>query len=211
MAREEELERLMLDAQAAWLKGLDETVRQGIIAIDRLLAQRTDWIRQYSGKAAFRSDLRALHAAIGKAARDGSRWKRRLATEDRADHALGQAQMELAQLETDKGRAGLWSKREWAERRRKQTLRVENRRQVRDAARVATGPKAQVDYQRQSQASIQALKDLTKRMVEVYPLGPGAKEVADGAVAPVAAALGQDAPSAVVGPLMPPGRKPTLH
>lgn len=169
-AREKEIDLLMREALRAWQEGIDETLRQSLAAVDQILTQREGLIRLHAHRVGFHSDMKELHRAITRASRDQSRWARRLEAERSAQFAVDQAKWELAQLDGQSPKSSLWSKRAWAERRRRQECRVQEKRLARDQAREATGPEAQVRYSNEAKQSTEALRMASVRMLTAYPV-----------------------------------------
>lgn len=180
--RDRETERLMFESMRRWLEGIDETMRQSTAAVETLLSQQDDLLRCYGHRVAFNRDCRELDRAIERASREQSRWPRSLEAADRAQVELGQSRWELGQLDAKRARASLWTKREWAQRRREQEQRVAERKQARDQARAATGPEAQVRYSRDVDRSLAEVDRIAARMAKVYavePVSPQLPEVSE--------------------------------
>ncbi|KWS04394.1 plasmid mobilization protein [Lysobacter capsici AZ78] len=169
-ARESEIELLLFEAMRRWLEGIDETVRKSNWAIELFLVQREELIRQHGHRVALHRDCRELVRAIRQFSRDQSQWPRSLEAADRAQMELDQARLELGQLDPKIARAALWTKREWAQRRRAQEQRVAERQRARDEARDATGPEAQVRYTREVDRSLVELKRIADRMSKSYSI-----------------------------------------
>jgi hypothetical protein len=180
--RDRETERLMFDAMRRWLEGIDETMRQSTAVVETLLSHQEDLLRRYGHRVAFNRDCRELGRAIDRASRDQSRWPMSLLAEDKAQVDLEQSRWELGQLDAKRARSSLWTKREWAQRRREQEQRVAERKQARDQARAATGPEAQVRYSRDVHRSLGEVERIAARMAKVYavePVSPQLPEVSE--------------------------------
>ena len=172
MARhEEEMEHLEAEARRAWLDGIDKSMRQSLASVAKLLDPQNR-ASAHAGKAAYRSDMRELRDAVKQAARDTTRWDRRLKAEADARAALSKAKNELTTWDKENPKPSVWtgSRRDWAERRRKREQRVERRRVRRDAAHEATGPEAQAKYTKQASESVQVLDKLANSMLQRYPI-----------------------------------------
>lgn len=172
MARyEAEIEQLEMEARRVWLEGIDATVRQSLSTVATLF-DMSSRAGAYPQRASYRNDMRELHSSLKQVARDTTRWERRLQAEVKADLSLTEAKMKLETWERKNPKPSLWSgsRRDWAQRRRSGEECIERRRTRRDAARLATGPEAQVKYAAQAVASVEALDKLAASMLKRYPI-----------------------------------------
>ncbi len=172
MARyEAEIEQLEMEARRVWLEGIDATVRQSLSTVATLF-DMSSRAGAHPHRASYRNDMRELHSSLKQVARDTTRWERRLQAEVKADISLTEAKMKLETWERKNPKPSLWSdsRRDWAQRRRSGEERIERRRTRRDAARLATGPAAQVKYAAQAATSIEALDKLAASMLKRYPI-----------------------------------------
>lgn len=176
--REDEIERLLLEAQHLWQQGLNDTLRTALVGNSAILLESKALIRQYAHRYSFFSDVRGLHQAITQADRDSSRFRRRMEAQERAEIELGAAERDLRQFDTQHPRPGLWTKREWAERRRAKATRLAHRRQECLAATKATDPSAQAGYKRKAEDSWMTLRDVGSRFAANYLPGLGGLEPA---------------------------------
>ncbi|WP_241899048.1 MobA/MobL family protein, partial [Stenotrophomonas maltophilia] len=172
MARyDAEIEQLEMEARRLWLEGIDATVRQSLSTVAKLF-DMSSRAGAYPQRASYRNDMRELHSSLKQVARDTTRWERRLQAEVKADISLTEAKMKLETWERKNPKPSFWSgsRRDWAQRRRSGEERIERRRTRRDAARLATGPEAQVKYAAQAAASVEALDKLAASMLKRYPI-----------------------------------------
>ncbi len=168
---EAEIEQLEMEARRLWLEGIDATVRQSLSTVAKLF-DMPGRVVAYAHRASYRNDMRELHSSLKQVAHDTTRWERRLQAEVKADISLTEAKMKLEAWARKNPKPSLWSgsRRDWTQRRRSGEERIERRRTRRDAARVATGPEAQVKYAAQAAASVEALDKLAASMLKRYPI-----------------------------------------
>lgn len=175
-AREDEIERLMLDAMRIWQDGINEVLRSAVSATSVALFEREALTRQYAKRSGFLSDVRELHGAYAQAERDTSRFRRRMVAQERAEIAVSEAEQDLRHFDFKHPRPGLWAKREWAERRRAKADRIRERKEVCADAIEATGPEAQTRYQCRAEKSLEVLRDISARFASTYVAGLGGLE-----------------------------------
>lgn len=193
-AREEEIERLLFDALRIWQDGLNEVLRKAVGASSRVLFERDALVRQYAHKRGFLLHVRDLHNAYAQADRDTSRFRRRMAAQERAKYELCDAENDLAEFDFKHPRPGLWSRREWAERRRAQVERVRLRKEACAAATAATDPEAQTRYWATARKSLENLKRVSQYFASDFILEPSDAAPSEVAVEEVEADKGEEAP-----------------
>ncbi|WP_157753813.1 MobA/MobL family protein [Lysobacter capsici] len=174
--REDEIERLLLEAQRIWQEGLNESLRTALAGNMAILFEIKPLIRQYGHLYSFASDVKQFHQAITQAERDRSRFRRRMEAWGRARVKLSHAKADLDEFDTKNPRPGLWSRREWAERRRARATRLAHRQRDCDRAFKATDPDAQRRYKRRSDESLETLRNVGNRFAERYLSGLGSPE-----------------------------------
>jgi len=166
--QEEEIERLLLEAQRIWQDGINESLRIALAGNMAILFQIKPLIRRYGHWYSFASDVKEFHQAMTQAERDRSRHQRRMEAWASAAVKVGEAEAELRDFDVKNPRPGLWSRREWAERRRQRATRLAHRQRVCDRAFKATDPDAQARYRRQSEESLATLRKVGDRFTERY-------------------------------------------
>lgn len=171
-AREEEIERLLADAMRIWQDGINEVLRKAVGASSNVLFERDALVRKYAHQRGFLLHVRDLHNAYAQAERDTSRFRRRMAAEERAKFELFEAEQNLRLFDDKHPRPGLWGRREWAERRRAQVERVRRRKEACVAATEATGPEAQDRYRIRANKSLENLKMLSEYFASDFVLEP---------------------------------------
>lgn len=166
--REAEIERLMLECARIYLDNLNASLRAVLRGMASILLEPKAISQFHGSSRRLLSDVKDLHGAMVRAERDTSRFRRRMAIQDRAEHDLSSAKLELDQFDTDQPKAGLWTKREWAERRRRKAERVADLSQACAEATAATNPAAQVRYKRKADESLHALAWAGKQFASNY-------------------------------------------
>lgn len=169
-AAQEGTQLAMTEAAQLWLEDFAKTFQETLAATTKLLRYQAQRVARFVHTAAFRADVRDLVRALKKLKHDVLRFDRKMTAEDRAGHVLGQAEMELARFDNQHPHPGLWTKREWATRRRHRVVAVEARKLEFAAARKATGPQAQVEYQVRVKAGAEALDRHSYGMLKKYPV-----------------------------------------
>ncbi|MGV8921612.1 MAG: MobA/MobL family protein [Pseudomonas sp.] len=170
-------ERLREAQQAAedWLNAIEKAGRAS--------AHWVKWIiticnparaRAHSGTPGFRRIAADLSQQVREAARDDTRWDRRLESERLSQWALEEAKQENTILQDGDPQPSIWSgqtsRREWAERRRKRAKSIDSIQNNRNRARAATNPEAQKKYTIHADESLARLECTIANLMALYPI-----------------------------------------
>lgn len=174
-----EASRLELEAAARlWTEDFAIGFHKTLAATTKFLRHQAQRMSAFSQLAVFRSEVRDLLRALKRLKHDVFRFERRMSAEDRAAHLRSQAEQELTRFDTQHPHPGLWTRRQWAVRRRRRQAMAELRRDEHLTAREATGPEAQRQYQALVQTSARALEQLSQAMLKRYPVVEDAEPIA---------------------------------
>ncbi|MGK3724633.1 MobA/MobL family protein [Stenotrophomonas sp. 6O] len=185
-----------------WAEEWIEALREKLKFTRRLLRNSTALISAHGTLPRLRGDLEELLVRLKKLKRDALRFKRRLKAEDRAQHVLAQAEFALESFESQNPRPGILNRSDWSRRRARRVRAVELGREEYQRAHEATGPKAQEDYNRQTDESLSQLENWSEVLLRRYPVLEGAPT--DAPEAPIPAD-----PLLVINPVRNPGAR--LH
>jgi hypothetical protein len=173
-----------------WAEAWIEALRDRLKFTRRLLRNSTALISAHGTLPRLRVDLEELLVRLKKLKRDSLRFKRRLKAEDRAQHVLAQAEFALENFESQNPRPGLLNRSDWSRRRARRVRAVELGREEYQRAHEATGPKAQEDYNRQTDESLSQLENWSEVLLRRYPVlvdaptdAPAASALADALLA----------------------------
>lgn len=153
-----------------WSEDFAKQFHKSLAATTKFLQHHAERLVAFSHLALFRSEVRDLLRALKRLKHDVFRFDRRMKAEDRAAHLRSQAEQEVVRFDTQHPHPGLWTRRQWAVRRKRRQATAELRRDEHLAAREATGPEAQREYQALVQGSAQALEQLSQSMLTRYPV-----------------------------------------
>lgn len=184
-----------------WAEAWIEALRDRLKFTRRLLRNSTALISAHGTLPRLRVDLEELLVRLKKLKLDALRFKRRLKAEDRAQHVLAQAEFALENFESQNPRPGLLNRSDWSRRRARRVRAFELGREEYQRAHEATGPKAQEDYNRQTDESLSHLENWSEVLLRRYPVEDAPIDAPE---APIAAD-----PLLVMNPVRDPGAR--LH
>jgi len=153
-----------------WAEAWIEALRDRLRFTRRLLRNSATLISAHVAAPKLRGDLEELLVRLKKLKRDALRFKRRLRAEDRAQHGLAQAEFALESFESQNPKPGLLNRSDWSRRRARRVRAFELGRQEYQRAHEATGPKAQEDYNRQTDESLSQLENWSEVLLRRYPV-----------------------------------------
>ncbi|TDK26219.1 plasmid mobilization protein [Luteimonas aestuarii] len=168
--------QVLSDATSLWGEGFFKTISLSFKATSTLLRHQADRLANYLHSALFRADARNFLDLIRQVKRDALRFQRRLRAEERASHALAQAELSLERFDSEYPQPGQLSRQEWSRRRARRLRAVQVCQDTFRRAREATGPAAQESYDRKALASGEALESWSSRMLERYPVDADREE-----------------------------------
>lgn len=176
--RQREAEERMRDAEHAareWLAMIEKSGRDAANWVRQMIeACNPERAQVHARTPGFLTMAAELREDMRQAARDNTRWPRRLDAYERAKMKLDDAKREQAKENAADRDPGFWckpaTKREWAERRRRRQGKVDKARSRRNDARTAVAPEAQTKYTRQAQESMARLERTIATMQARYPL-----------------------------------------
>lgn len=168
------------EASDLWGEGFYTTISHTFRATTKLLRHQFDRLAAYVHSALFRSDVRELLDKIKQVRRDALRFQRRMKAEDRAQHALAQAELLLERFDGEHPRPGRLTRQEWMRKRARRLRAVQLRLRAHERAREATGPEAQQAYNTRALASAEQLENFSQGMLARHPVPADHEPVAGG-------------------------------
>ncbi|MCD9030854.1 MobA/MobL family protein [Luteimonas sp. Y-2-2-4F] len=174
----------LAQATVLWGEGFFTTISLAFKATTKLLRHQVDRLATYVHSALFRADVRQLLEQIKQVKRDAQRFQRRLKAEERAQHALAQAEFLLERFDSEHPRPDTLSRQEWMRRRARRLRAVQVRQEAYKRAHEATDPEAQTAYNTRALASGEQLEQWSERMLKRYPVEADREAVPDSTMGP---------------------------